>query len=293
MELTNDEQQYLQQGSEEMDEGQRIQAYADEEIALFGVPLGAYAINDVAHVSIRSVVLAKVYELMDQVEEGHDNATDSDRMIEELSEELEAKETEIASLKQAKYEAGLLAEENGRKRDNAYNELLDAKNEIDDLKAKLAAATAPKIPVRTNIEGSAGLEVKKPEKRAIYNVEYFGYNDNQYKAKFADTDEEFTDWSIYKDVKYQEVAEEQAHTFRTEPVVADDQRSSEVEEQPVEPEVPQFREEDEKYAIGFEVATPAPSMVGQFITEERISSIEGRIAQTESEIARIKGMLNI
>lgn len=220
---------------------------------------------------------------------------------EELQREIEQLQSEITSLKSAHYEevshlrtelyqANQLAEDNAKKRDNCYNDLTEAKNTIDELNAKLAVATAPKIPVKTNVDGAQYI---KPEKRAIYDVEYIGQFKNKYKAKFADTDESFEDFSVYKDAKYKEVTAEEAPSFRIvqESNTEDDKRDCPVEEQPVvipsvddEPSENTFREEEE--TIGSELAIESPSVVGSFITEERINSIETRLA-------RVEGMLRL
>lgn len=284
----------------ELTEEERVIAQANEEMVLFGAPLGAYAVNSVGHAAIRNVVLPVVYDLTAQLEitkealekseaESHQENSELHREIEELNSQIAALKSshfeEVSKLKTDLYQAEQLAADNAKKRDNASNELIEAKNTIDELNAKLSAATAPKIPVRTNVEGVA--EYVKPKKRAIYDVQYIGQFKNKYKAKFADTDEEFEDFSVYKDAKYEEVTAEEAPSFRIEkPVPEDDQRSSSVEEQPViVPSVDTFREEDEETA-GSDVVTESSSVVGQFITEERILSIE-------NDLAKIKGMLRI
>ena len=262
---------------EEEDETARVIARANEEIEVFGVPFGAY-ISDIAdHISLRTVVLAKVRQLQNDAEELKNSLRADSEAYEQsiftLQKALEERDSQIAELKAGKYEAELLAEDNATKRDNAYNELLEAKRTIDELNDKLTAANTVKAPVITNLDGA--VPVKK-EKRVIYAVEYQGRRNEKFTAKYADTDESFEDYSIYKDNKYTEVTQAEADTFRSSyleqhpaPVVE--------EEVQVEPTAPPIREED---STGSELVTEAPAVAGE-VSREEFNALEERISALE------------
>lgn len=190
---------------------------ANEEIAIFGVPLGAFLDSEMVHISIRKVVLPVVYKLSGDLEtlreEASEKETAANEEISKLEAQLQERDEEISKLKSVLYESQLLAEDNATKRDNASNELLEAKIVIDQLNDKIVALTVVVPKIRTNVDGPIEVETKK--KREIYNVEYLGQFKNRYKAKFADTDESFEDYTVYKDAKFTEVTAEEAPTFRT------------------------------------------------------------------------------
>lgn len=270
---------------EEEEETDQVIVRANEEIALFGVPFGAYISDTADHISLRTVVLAKVKQLMqdnEALKATYESELESKKNdIAELMAQIDDRDKQISELKSAKYDAELESESNAKKRDNAYNELLEAKQTIDELNDKLAAATAPKDTIITNLGGAAPVKKKK---REIYDVEYIGRRNEKFTAKFADTDESFEDYSVFKDNKYTEVTPAEAETFRTSyleqhpaPVVEE-----EVQVEPTAPAVEsQFRDEDTTESG---LAEEAPAVVGSFITEERIASIEERLAKAEQAL---------
>lgn len=268
-----------------------VTARGEEEIALFGVPLGAYFTTIADHVAVRSVVIPAFRQLKQEIE---DIESSSQREIKELKEDaFELNDTisqlhqEISKLKSELYESQLIAADNATKRDNVYNELLDAKNTIDDLNAKLAAAAAPKKATRTNLDGA---ETVEKVKRVIYDVEYTGKWKEKFTAKFADTDESLEDYTLYKDIKYTEVTAEEAIPFRKEYLEAngtqeivddnthDTPSANEVETTYV---APAFRgNEDESTESG--LVTETSAVAGSPVTREEFEALEARVAKIES-----------
>lgn len=266
---------------EEEEETDQVIVRANEEIALFGVPFGAYISDTADHISLRTVVLAKVRQLMqdnaDLKAMFDDELSSKNNEIFELLAKIDDRDKQISELKSAKFDAELLAEDRMTRINNAYNELLEAKNTIDELNDKLTAANTVKAPVITNLDGA--VPVKK-EKRVIYAVEYQGRRNEKFTAKYADTDESFEDYSIYKDNKYTEVTPAEAETFRTAYMVEHPAPVVEEEVQ-VEPTAPPIREED---TAELGLVTETSTVVGSFITEERIASIEERLAKAEAAL---------
>ncbi|WP_340011777.1 hypothetical protein MHI32_01560 [Paenibacillus sp. FSL H7-0690] len=256
-------------------------ARGEEEIALFGVPLGAYFATIADHVAVRSVVIPAFRQLINEkkdLEDGyHKLSESSEAESQRLNEVIEARDTEIATLKAALYESKLQAEDNASKRDNVYSELLEAKKTIDELNAKIAASTVTKEQIRTNLDGAA---VVKKVKRVIYDVVYMGKWNEKFTAKYADTDESFEDYTLYKDTKYQEVQAEEAATFRTEFLAKQEQernhedmaQHSSVEDEPVT--VPAFRDEDTNSATSGVDQADASSEVAGSSVEKRLEALE-------------------
>lgn len=270
---------------------------ANEEIAIFGMPLGAFLDSEVAHLSIRKVVLPVVYKLSSDLEiareEANEKETAAAEEIDQLNVHLQERDAEISRLKSALFESQMLADDNATKRDNASNELLEAKVTIDQLNDKINALTVAVPKIRTNVEGP--VEVVEKKKREIYDVEYLGINKNRYKAKYADTDESFEDYTVYKDAKYTEVTAEQAIPFRTAYLeahtvpVEDDSNGSEqgnsVEEQPVTaPPYPTDSTESSTEADSAEpgLAEESPAVAGSTVTREEFEALVYRVATVEA-----------
>lgn len=272
-------------------------ARGEEEIELFGVPLGAYFATIADHVAVRSVVIPAVRQLKQEIT---DTVTSSQREIKELKEEaFELNDTisqlhqEISKLKSELYESQLLAADNATKRDNVYNELLDAKNTIDDLNAKITAATAPKEPARTNLDGAEAVEKVK---RVIYDVEYTGKWKEKFTAKYADTDESFEDYVLYKATKYTEVTAEAAIPFRTEYLAAQQPAPAEEDHSYDIPDItaevaytaPAFRAE-ESTTSGLDQDHAGVEMAGEEVTPEAFRQALERISALEMAVFLDKG----
>lgn len=232
---------------------------ANEEIEFFGIALRPLFTTDVAYNAVRSVVMSKLYAQMDlqaEVESKAEAAEEKAKIeIAELYAQLEDRDVIITGLKQDNYELKLLAEDNGKKRDSAYAELLEAKQTIDTLNDKIASAAVTVPKSRTNIEGDNSIELFKLSLPAIYNVQNHPDDNRKFVAKLAATDESVEGLWLYKNGNYREVSPEEANTFRAEyearqQAEADRAGVLEMEEQPViadEPisyEVPSFRAED-------------------------------------------------
>jgi chromosome segregation ATPase len=268
---------------------------AEEEIELFGVPLGAYFTTIADHVAVRSVIIPAFRQLKQEI---FDVENSSQKEIKELKEEaFELNDTisqlheEITKLKSELYESQLLAADNATKRDNASNELLEAKKTIDELNDKITAAAAPKSPARTNLDGA---ETVKKEKRVIHSVVYEGKWNEQFKAILADTEEEIKDYTLYKDIKYTEVTAEKAIPFRTEYLAAQQQ---EINHEDHTHDIPanqldyiapsvnpdSFRDEEdttESAAVG--LVTETSTVVGSPVTREEHEELKARVAALES-----------
>ncbi|KWX71607.1 hypothetical protein AMQ84_27175 [Paenibacillus riograndensis] len=201
-------------------EEQEILTKGNEELELFGSALRPFCTNDVAYAAIRSVVIGKVYSLMDIISDLQAQAETADeearKEIAELSAQIEERDTIVTGLKQDLYESQLLAEDNANKRDAAHRELLEAKTTIDALNDKLAAATVSKPKERTNVEGDNSVELFKQSLPAIYDVQDHPTDNRKYIAKLAETDEPVEGLWIYKNGKHREVTAEEAPTFRAE-----------------------------------------------------------------------------
>lgn len=260
---------------------------AMEEIELFGVALNPYCKNNVGHMAIRSVVLGKVYDLMDLVA---DTEASKDREIDdlkhdafELNDTISQLHQEIDRLKAELYETKLEAEANAQKRDNAYNELLGAQQTIDALNDKLSAQSTTEAPKRTNIEGPTAAVAK----RAIYSVEDIDGKGRKFRARYADTDEEFESFYVYINA-YREVTQADAESFRAEYLQthpaeekrsdADPAQCDHVEEQPVE--VTPFCEEEP--AHGPELAPETSAVVGQDVSREEFEALKERVRYLEN-----------
>lgn len=283
-------------------------ARGEEEIELFGVPLGAYFTTIADHVAVRSVVISAFRQLIQEkkdIEEGYNKLSEaSEAESQRLSEIIEAKDTEIATLKAALYESKLQAEDHATKRDNAYAELLEAKKTIDELNDKIAAATAPKTPARTNLDGA---ETVKKEKRVIHSVVYEGKWNEQFKAILADTEEEIKDYTLYKDIKYTEVTAEKAIPFRTEYLaaqqsdVSDEDHSYDIPDQnsdatteEVTYTAPAFRGEEESTegaAAGLVAETS--TMAGSTVTREEFEELKAEFYDVKSRFAALESIREV
>jgi chromosome segregation ATPase len=266
------------------DETDQVVVRALEEIDLFGVPLGMYFADVTDHIAVRTVVLAKVRQIQNDLEESqfanYSQTEEYENKISELQRQIEERDTQITELKAEKYEVSLLAEDRMTRINNAYNEILEAKQTIDELNDKLAAATAPKAPTLTNLDGAAGY-VKK-EKRVIYDVQEKGKN--KFTAKYADTDEEFEDYTIYMDGKYRVVEKADADTFRQ--LYLDQHPTPMVETAPeVEPTAPPIREEDAA-ELGLDQENTGVEVAGQAVTRAEFTALE-------AEVFAIKARLNL
>lgn len=275
---------------------------ANEEIEFFGTALRPFFETDVAYAAVRSVVMSKLFAQMDlqaEVESKAETAAEAAKNeIAELYAQLEERDVIITGLKQDNYELKLLAEDNGKKRDSAYAELLEAKQTIDTLNDKIAAATVTVPKSRTNIEGDNSIELFKLSLPAIYDVQNHPDDNRKFIAKLAETDEPVEGLWIYKNGKYREVSAEQAETFRTEyearqQTEADRAGVLEMEEQPVSPdepisyEVPSFRTEDG--AVGrVDEEDTGMALAGEPVTPEAFQQALERISALEMAVF-IKG----
>jgi hypothetical protein len=275
---------------------------ANEEVELFGAALEPFCKNEIAYQAIRSTVIGKTYALMDALNEAHSQAEETAAItnmeLSDLSQKLEDREAIISSLRKELFEAKELAEDNGNKRDAARRELLEAAQTIDALKDKLAATevTAPKA--RTNVDGTDknAAEAYKQSLPAIYDVQPLDNIGRRFSAKLAATDEPFEDYYIYKDGKYREVSAEQAVTFRTEyldaqePAPAEEDHSYDI---PDNGEVahytaPAFRAE-ESTTGGLDQDHAGVEMAGEEVTPEAFRQALERISALEMAVFLDKG----
>lgn len=271
-------------------------AKANEEVELFGTTLEPFCKNTLSYHAVRSSVVNKVYSLIDiakAAQEAAEKQAFHDRAEnDELSKQIEERDVYISELKKELYEAKMQAEDNANKRDAACRELLEAKQTIDTLNDKLAAATtevtAPKV--RTNVDGpdTAAAELYKQSLPAIYDVTPLDFRQSKFRAKFADTDEEFEDYYLYKNAKYREVSAEQAVTFRTEyldaqqPTVSDEDYSYDIpaHNDEVTYTVPAFRTEDSSTG-GLDQGNAGLEMAGEEVTPEAFQRALERISALE------------
>lgn len=272
-----------------------IIAKANEELELFGAALRPFCLNDVSYSAIRSMVLAKVYALMDMNselrEQAEKAAEEAHNEIAELSAQIEERDTIVTGMKQDLYEAQLLAEDNANKRDAAHRELLEAKNTIDTLNDKLSSATVAVPKARTNVEGDNSIELFKQSLPAIYDVQDHPTDNRKYVAKLADTDEPVEGLWIYKNGKHREVTAEQAQTFRAEYLAAQQPAPSNEDYSYDIPTIndevtytaPAFRSEEESTegaATG--LATETPAVVRSTVTREEFEELKARVEKIES-----------
>lgn len=273
-------------------------AKANEEVELFGTALEPFCKNAIAYQAIRSTVISKTYALMDDLNEAQAQAEETAAItnseLSELSQQIEDRDAIISGLRKELFEAKELAEDNASKRDAAHRELLEASQTIDTLKDKLAATEVTVPKARTNVEGSDkdAAEAYKLSLPAIYDVQPLDNRRSRYSAKFAATDEPFEDYYIYKDGKYREVSAEQAVTFRTEYLAAQQPEAIEEDHSYDIPDstdevaytAPAFRGEDEIEGTTGGLADTAPAVVGSTV-EERLTALELAVFGTAREAA--------
>lgn len=258
---------------------------ANEEVELFGTTFEPFCKNGLSYNVIRERVFAKTYELMDALSDAQvqaeETAAITNSELSELSQQIEDRDAIISALRKELFEAKELAEDNANKRDAAHRELLEAKQTIDTLNEKIAASEVEKPRVRTNIEGAdAAAEELKKTLPLIYDVEELDHRRSRFRAKFAENDEPFEDYFIYKDAKYREVTAEQANTFRAEYLAkqtatedssnADLAQPSDLDE--VSYTAPAFREEDST-AGGLDQTDTSSEVAGKSV-EERLQALE-------------------
>lgn len=277
---------------------------ANEEVELFGAALEPFCKNEIAYQAIRSTVIGKTYALMDALNEAQAQAEETAAItnseLSELSQQIEDRDAIISALRKELYDAKLLAEDNANKRDAAHRELLEASQTIDGLKDKLAAAEVTVPKARTNVEGSDqdAAEAYKQSLPAIYDVQPLDNRGSRFSAKFAATDETFEDYYIYKSGKYREVSAEQAVTFRTEYLAA--QQPAPVEEDhsydipdstdEVAYTAPAFRDnEDESTTGGLDQDNAGLEMAGEEVTPEAFRQALERISALELAVFLDKG----
>jgi chromosome segregation ATPase len=271
---------------------------ANEEAELFGTAFEPFCKNTLSYNVIREKVFAKTYALMDALTDAQvqaeETAVITNSELSELSQQIEDRDAIISGLRKELFEAKELAEDNANKRDAACRELLEASQTIDALKDKLAATeiTVPKT--RTNVEGPDvdAAEKYKQSLPAIYDVTPLDMRQSKFKAKFAETDEEFEDYYLYKNAKYREVSAEQAVTFRTE--YLDAQQPEAVEEdhpydipdstdEVAQYTAPAFRAEES--TTGGLDQTDAGGEVAGATVEERLQALELAVFGTAREAA--------
>jgi hypothetical protein len=271
-------------------------AKANEEVELFETALEPFCKNELSYNAIRSSVIGKTYALMDALNEAQAQAEETAAItnseLSELSQQIEDRDAIISGLRKELFEAKELAEDNANKRDAAYREVLEASQTIDALKDKLAATeiTVPKT--RTNVEGPDvdAAEKYKQSLPAIYDVTPLDMRQSKFKAKFAETDEEFEDYYLYKNAKYREVSAEQAVTFRTEyldaqqPAPVEEDHSYDIPDSSTDEvayTAPAFRGEDENAAEPG-LAAEASTVAGSPVTREEFEELKARVDQIAS-----------
>ncbi|MNM07338.1 hypothetical protein D3C81_173800 [compost metagenome] len=268
-------------------------AKANEEVKLFGTTFEPFCKNALSYNVIRDKVFAKTYSLMDALTDSQaqveKTVASTSAEIAELSKQIEDRDTIISALRKELFEAKELADDNANKRDAACRELLEASQTIDTLKDKLAATEVEKPKVRTNVEGAdAAAEELKKTLPVIYDVEELDHRRSRFRAKFAETDESFEDYFIYKDAKYREVTAEEAPTFRAaylaaqQPEISDEDHTHDISDE-VTYTAPAFRDEDstaESAEPG--LVTETPTVVGSPVTREEHEELKARVAVLES-----------
>ncbi|WP_405113645.1 hypothetical protein MHH28_07740 [Paenibacillus sp. FSL K6-1217] len=273
---------------------------ANEEIDFFGTALRPFFETDVAYAAVRSVVMSKIFSQMDlqaEVESKAEEAAETAKgEIAELCVQLEERDVIITGLKQDNYELKLLAEDNGKKRDTAYNELLEARRTIDELNDKISAATLTVPKSRTNVEGDKSVELFKQSLPAIYDVQNHPDDNRKYIAKLAATDELVEGLWIYKNGKHREVSAEQAATFRTEyldaqqPAPAEEDHSYDIPDITAEVAytAPAFRAEESPTG-GLDQDHAGVEMAGEEVTPEAFRQALERISALELAVFLDKG----
>lgn len=266
-------------------------AKANEEVELFGTTLEPFCKNTLSYNVVREKVIAKTYALMDALNEAQAQAEETAAItnseLSELSQQIEDRDAIISGLRKELFEAKELAEDNANKRDAACRELLEASQTIDALKDKISTLEVEPKKHRTNVEGADTAEEElKKTLPMIYDVEELDYRHSRFRAKFVETEESFEDYFIYKDAKYREVSAEQAVTFRTEylaaqqPEAAEEDHSYDIPDSTDEVAqytAPAFRAE-ESTAGGLD-QTDAGSAVAGATVEERLQEVELKVAK--------------
>lgn len=269
-------------------------AKANEEVELFGTTFEPFCKNELSYNVIREKVIAKTYALMDlneSIQEAADKRAFNDRAEnDELSKQIEERDVYISELKKELYDAKMLAEDNANKRDAACRELLEASQTIDALKDKISTLEVEPKKHRTNVEGAdAAEEELKKTLPVIYDVEELDYRHSRFRAKFAETDESFEDYFIYKDAKYREVHAEEAATFRSkylaaqQPAHIEEDHAHDIPDSEVETTyvAPAFRgNEDETAEPG--LATETSTVAGSPVTREEFEELKARVDQIAS-----------
>lgn len=188
--------------------------------------------------------------------------------------------------------------------DEANQEIARLKSQIEDLQTEKALGAKQAIKVvdtRTlreqyeeakRIEAEQArkeLEEREAAKPAIYNVQNADPSGKELTAILAETGETITFPYLQKG-RYRVVSEADAATFRAAYL----ERQAEIERNHANHPQPGDMEEVEPTAPRVEEDVPAdrvaettPSMAGTFITEERIASIEERLAAAEQTLRQI------
>jgi hypothetical protein len=126
-------------------------------------------------------------------------------------------------------------------------------------------------------------------------VVYTGKWNEKFTAKYADTDESFEDYTLYKDTKYQEVQAEEAATFRTEFLAKQEQernhedmaQHSSVEDEPVT--VPAFRDEDTNSTTsGVDQADTSGEVAGSEVSREEFEALKSTVKRLESAVFTVR-----
>lgn len=274
---------------------------ANEEVALLGTTLMPFCKNEVAYAAVRPAVLNKIYSLQDELAElqvrTDANESDLRNEVNEMSKQIEERDAYISELKKELYDSKLLAEENANKRDAAGRELQEAKQTIESLNIKLASAEVIAPKTRTNVDGADvdATEKFKQSLPVIYDVTPLDNRRSKFSAKFAETDESFEDYYIYKDGKYREVQAEEAATFRTEFLAKQEQernhadmaQHSGVEAEPVT--VPAFRDEDTNSATGgLDQADASGTVAGSAVSREEFEALKSTVKRLEREVFAVR-----
>lgn len=271
-------------------------AKANEEVDLFGTTLEPFCKNELSYNAIRSSVINKVYALVDSLNkaktQAEESATVSSAEIMELSQQIEDRDAIISGLRKELFEAKELAEDNANKRDAACRELAEARQTIDTLNDKIAASEVVAPKARANVEGpdAEAAEKYKLSLPVIYDVTPLDMRQSKFKAKYAETDEEFEDYYLYKNAKYREVSAEQAVTFRTEYLAkqaATENTSDANLAQPSDLEevtytAPAFRDtgdtEEDSTTGGLDQTDTSSEVAGKSV-EERLQEVELKVAK--------------
>lgn len=274
---------------------------ANEEVALLGTTLMPFCKNEVAYAAVRPAVLNKIYLLQDELAElqARTDANESDlrNEVNEMSKQIEERDAYISELKKELYDSKLVADENANKRDAAVRELQEAKQTIESLNIKLASAEVIAPKTRTNVDGADvdATEKFKQSLPVIYDVIPLDNRRSKFSAKFAETDESFEDYYIYKDGKYREVQAEEAATFRTEFLAKQEQernhadmaQHSGVEAEPVT--VPAFRDEDTNSTTsGLDQADASGTVAGSTVSREEFEALKSTVKRLENEVYAVR-----